>query len=131
MKFAKYSKFILLLPVLCIFSFFGCGNANKGYVTISPKEAKELMEKEKNFLIVDVREPDEFKEGHVPNAILLPLGTIEQKANTVLKDKGQLLLVYCRSGRRSKAAAETLVKLGYTQVKEFGGIIDWPYEIAK
>ena len=79
----------------------------------------------------DTREQDEFDKGHIPGAILIPYTEIENKAEAMLTDKDKLILVYCRSGRRSKIAAESLVKLGYTNVKEFGGIIDWSYEIEK
>ena len=76
-----------------------------------------------------VREQDEYDEGHIPGAIVIAHKEIAEKAEDVLTDKDQLILVYCRSGRRSKIAAEALVELGYTNIKEFGGIIDWPYEV--
>lgn len=85
--------------------------------------------KEKIFL--DVREQDEYNEGHISNAILIPYTEIDDKAEEMLPDKDKLILVYCRSGRRSKIVAESLVNIGFTNVKEFGGIIDWPYEIEK
>jgi len=78
-----------------------------------------------------VREQDEYDSGHIPGAILIPYTEIENKAEEMIPDKDELILVYCRSGRRSKIAAESLIKLGYTNVKEFGGIIDWPYEVEK
>ena len=83
------------------------------------------------YIIIDAREQDEYDEGHIPGAILIPYGEIADRAEKELPDKDQLILVYCRSGRRSKIAAEELVKLSYTNVKEFGGIIDWEYEIVK
>ena len=101
------------------------------YEMITAEDAKKIMDTEKNYIILDVREQDEFAEGHIKGAILLPYTEIETKAKAVLPDKDKLILVYCRSGRRSKIAAESLVSLGYTNVKEFGGIIDWPYEVAK
>ena len=88
-----------------------------------------MWENESNYIILDVRTPEEYNEGHIPNAILIPDYEIKEKAESVLLDKNQLILVYCRSGRRSKNAANNLVSLGYTNIKEFGGIIDWPYEI--
>lgn len=100
------------------------------YVNITAEEAKEIMDTQEGYVILDVREQDEFDEKHIPGAVLLPLGDVAEKAPAVLTDKDQLILVYCRSGRRSKLAAEELVKLGYTNIKEFGGIIDWPYEVA-
>lgn len=99
------------------------------YVNITPEEAKKIMDSEEEYVILDVRTQDEYNEKHIPGAVLLPNTEIEAKAEDLLPDKAQLLLVYCRSGRRSKQAAEALVKLGYTNVKEFGGIIDWPYEV--
>ena len=98
------------------------------YVNITAEEAKQIMDKEEGFIILDVRTQEEYDQGHIPGAILIPDYEIEEKAEQVLRDKDQLLLVYCRSGRRSKLAAEALVALGYTNIKEFGGIIDWPYE---
>ena len=101
------------------------------YEQISMDEAKKIMESEEDYIILDVREQEEFDAGHIPGAILIPYTEIEAKAEKVLTDKGELILVYCRSGRRSKIASENLAKLGYTNVKEFGGIIDWTGEIEK
>jgi len=101
------------------------------YEQITPEEAKRIMDSGEEHIILDTREQDEFDEGHIPNAILIPYTEIENKAEEMLPDKDKLILLYCRSGRRSKIAAESLAKLGYTNVKEFGGIIDWPYEIEK
>lgn len=101
------------------------------YEQITAEEAKKIMNSGEEHIILDTREQDEFDEGHIPGAILIPYTEIENKAEEMLPDKDKLILVYCRSGRRSKIAAESLAKLGYTNVKEFGGIIDWPYEIEK
>lgn len=101
------------------------------YEQITPEEAKKIMDSGEEHIILDTREQDEFDEGHIPGAILIPYTEIENKAEEMLPDKDKLILVYCRSGRRSKIAAESLSKLGYTNVKEFGGIIDWPYEVEK
>ena len=101
------------------------------YEQITPEEAKKIMDSVKGHIILDTREQDEFDEGHIPNAILIPYTEIENKAEEKLPDKDNLILVYCRSGRRSKIASESLAKLGYTNVKEFGGIIDWHYEVEK
>ena len=98
---------------------------------ITPAEAKEIMDNEQGYIILDVRTEEEFAEGHIEGAILLPDSEVKEKADSVLGAKDQLILVYCRSGRRSKNAASQLVNLGYTNVKEFGGIIDWPYGITK
>ena len=99
------------------------------YMNITAQEAKEIMDTQEGYIILDVREQDEFDQGHIPGAILIPYTQIEMKADVMLQDLDQLILVYCRSGRRSKIAAEALVELGYTNIKEFGGILDWPYEI--
>ena len=101
------------------------------YMNITAQEAKEIMDREEGYVILDTRAQEEYDEGHIPGAILIPHDEILQKAESLLTDKDQLILVYCRSGRRSKLAAEDLQKLGYTNIKEFGGIIDWPYETVK
>lgn len=102
-----------------------------GYEQISGAEAKALMDTEAGYVIIDARTEEEFAEGHIPGAVLIPEYQISEKAEDMLPDKDTLILVYCRSGRRSKLAAEELVKLGYTSVKEFGGIIYWEYETEK
>ena len=98
---------------------------------ITVQEAKQIMDTQPSAVILDVREQEEFDAGHIPSAILLPHGNIVAEAEQVLPDKNQRILVYCRSGRRSKIAAQALAELGYTDVLEFGGILDWPYEITK
>ena len=98
------------------------------YVNITAEEAKEIMDSQEGYIILDVRTQEEYNQGHIPGAILIPDTEIKDRAEQELKDKDQLLLVYCRSGRRSKLASEALAELGYTNIKEFGGIIDWPYE---
>ncbi len=125
-------KWILLL--LAVMLLAACGQEKENdreavYMNITAQEAKEIMDSQEGYVILDVRTQEEFDQGHIPGAILIPDYEIEEKAENVLKDKDQLILVYCRSGRRSKLAAEALVKLGYTHIKEFGGIIDWPYEV--
>ena len=99
------------------------------YQQITPGEAKRIMDSGDEHIILDTREQDEFDAGHIPGAILIPYTEIENKAEEILPDKEAQILVYCRSGRRSKIASESLAQLGYTNVKEFGGIIDWPYEV--
>jgi len=101
------------------------------YEQITPEEAKKIMDSGEEHIILDTREQDEFDEGHIPGAILIPYTEIEERSEEMLPDKDAQILVYCRSGRRSKIASEGLAKLGYTNVKEFGGIIDWPYEVVK
>ena len=128
----------IILIILCTL-LVACGNdtdnTNKGesamYEQITAEEAKAIMDSGDDFIILDVREQDEFDAGHIPGAIHLPYTKIEKKAEEMLPDKDKQILVYCRSGRRSKIAAEALARLGYTNIKEFGGIIDWPYEVEK
>ena len=125
-------KFIFLL--LAVMMLAACGQDKENdqgavYVNITAEEAKQIMDSEEGYIILDVREQDEYDAGHIPGAILIPYTQIEAKAEEVLTEKDQLILVYCRSGRRSKIAAEALAELGYTNIKEFGGIIDWPYEV--
>ena len=123
---------ISLAALLCLISFAGCVQEEKDmentYQQISAQEAKTIMDTEKDYIIIDARTEEEFAAGHIANAILIPEYEIAERAEAELPNKDALILVYCRSGRRSKIASEELVKLGYTNVKEFGGIIDWPYE---
>ena len=123
---------IALLTFALPFGCVGCSDGGSAtYEQISGAEAKALMDSESGYIIIDARTQEEYDQGHIPGAILIPEYDIADRAEKELPDKNQLILVYCRSGRRSKIAAEELVKLGYTNVKEFGGIIDWEYEIVK
>ena len=123
---------ICLAVLLCLTGFAGCVQEEKNmentYQQITAQEAQTIMDTEKDYIIIDARTEEEFAAGHIANAILIPEYEIAARAEAELPDKEALILVYCRSGRRSKIASEELVKLGYTNVKEFGGIIDWPYE---
>ena len=100
------------------------------YKKITSDEAKKMMESEKT-IVVDVRTLEEYNEGHIPNAVSIPLETIENEAEAKLKNKDDLILVYCRSGRRSREAALKLIEKGYTNVIDFGGIKDWNGEVVK
>ena len=101
------------------------------YQQITQEAAKEMMDT-REVLILDVREQHEYDSGHIPGAVLLPVGTItEDTATAVIDDLDTVVLVYCRSGNRSKTASQALVDLGYTNIYEFGGINTWPYEIEK
>ena len=124
---------IMLLISLSLFGLTACQNGgnNATYEQITPQQAKEIMDTEQDYIIIDARTQEEFAEGHIEDEILIPEYEIKDRAEKELPDKDALILVYCRSGRRSKIASEELVNLGYTNVKEFGGIIDWPYEIVK
>ena len=101
------------------------------YRQITMDEAVIMMEQEQGYIILDVRRPDEFAAGHIPNAINVPNESIGTDEIAELPNKNQLIMVYCRSGRRSKEASEKLVKLGYTNIVEFGGILDWKGDIEK
>ena len=122
-----------------MFALTGCGNRNtnntenndsakNSYVQISMDEAIKMMEEESDYIILDVRRPDEFAEKHIPGAINVPNENIGTDEISELPNKDQLILVYCRSGNRSKQASEKLAKLGYTNIHEFGGINSWPGE---
>ena len=142
----------IISAIFCIF-LTACGNdssigiiggadgptaiivAEKGeksmYEQITPQEAKRIMDSGEEHIILDTREQNEYDAGHIPNAVLIPYTEIENKAEEMLPDKDVQILVYCRSGRRSKIASEALSKLGYTNIKEFGGIVDWEGELEK
>ena len=120
-----------IIPFL--FAFFlltGCGGtaADDAYQQITQEEAKEMMDTQE-VIILDVREQDEYDSGHIPGAVLLPVDSIDETtAAEVIPEKDSAVLVYCRSGNRSKTASSTLAELGYTNIYEFGGINTWPYE---
>ena len=137
----KFKGLIILLSViLSLFGLTACDSGTENldseagktttYEQISAEEAKTIMDSEKDYVIIDARTEEEFADGHIEGAILIPEYEIAERAENELPDKDKLILVYCRSGRRSKIASDELVKLGYTNVKEFGGIIDWPYEVT-
>ena len=103
-------------------------NTGASYTQITQDEAKEMMKKDDGHIIVDVRRQDEYDAGHIPGAIMIPNESITDEQPKELPDLNQIILVYCRSGRRSKEAAQKLADIGYTNVYEFGGIIDWTGE---
>lgn len=110
----------------------GCSGGNEqssaSYTQITQEEARVMMDKNDGHIIVDVRRQDEYDTGHIPDAVLIPNESIADKQPEELPDLDQIILVYCRSGRRSKEAAQKLADMGYTNVYEFGGIIDWTGE---
>lgn len=121
-----------MIPLLLFLLLLtGCGGntaSESAYRQISQEEAKEMMDNQE-VIILDVREQDEYDGGHIPGAVLLPVGTIDETtAAGVIPDKDATVLVYCRSGNRSKTASSALADLGYTNIYEFGGINTWPYE---
>ena len=138
MKFLIFVVFCMLLLVAC--------NSPEGYPEvyeeyereemirsrrITASQARGLMEKYPNAIILDVRNDQEFYTGHIPGAILLPEFEIGERYQDILKDKYQLILVYCRSGVRSRNATNLLLSLGFVNVYDFGGIIHWPYDVTR
>lgn len=130
-KFFIYGVAAIMLLSLSIL-LCGCSKNSEGnsYMQISVNDAIEMMETEKDYIILDVRTIAEYKEGHIPGAICVPNEIISESTIKELPDKEQLIFVYCRSGNRSKQAAAKLAKQGYTKIYEFGGIIDWTGEIV-
>lgn len=124
-------RIFYLLAVMLLLS--GCGGTitvESTYQQITQEEAKDMMDSRDNIIILDVREQSEFDAGHIPGAVLLPVGSItKSSAAAVVADLDSVVLVYCRSGNRSKTASKALAGLGYTNIYEFGGINTWPYEV--
>lgn len=119
---------LLLFPLLLLLGGCSGNTADSSYQQITQEEAKEMMDTQ-NVVILDVREQNEYDGGHIPGAVLLPVGSIDEAAAAeVIPDKDSTVLVYCRSGNRSKTASSKLAELGYTNIYEFGGINTWPYE---
>lgn len=120
------------LLLVSILGFSACSSGTSSttseYHKISADDAKEMLDENPNAILLDVREQTEYDEKHIKGAQLMPLGEIEDRAETELLDKNAIILVHCRSGKRSKKAADKLIELGYTKIYDFGGIIDYPYE---
>ena len=116
---------------VALVSFTSAQGVKVGYEEISPEDAKKIMAEDSKAIIVDVRNKDEYDEGHIAKAILLPLPDVKDDAARVLPNKDATILVYCKSGNRSKAASEILAGLGYQHVYEFGGVSTWPYGLVK
>ena len=123
-------KFAMMLLSLLMLTGCAAGPKTAGYQKIDQQKAQSLMETETDYLILDVRTPEEFASGHIPNAINIPVETIGTSPIPQLPQKDQLILVYCRSGNRSKTASQRLADQGYTNIAEFGGINTWPGEIV-
>ncbi len=134
-------KYVAITIILALLLLGGCSSNKEqiadgdgmvnSYHQISQDEAKSMMESDDSLVIVDVRRQDEYDEGHIPGAICIPNESIEDERPAELPDLNQVILVYCRSGRRSKEASQKLFDMGYTNVYEFGGIIDWTGEVVK
>lgn len=127
-------KLTVVILAAALILLAACGQTTEkeqetAYMNITAEEAKALMDSEEGYVILDVRTQAEYDEGHIPGAVVIPNTEIESRAEEELPDKDQLILVYCRSGRRSKNAAGILAELGYTNIREFGGILDWPYAV--
>ena len=118
-----------ILTVLLGLSLFRC-SSKANYHQIDGQSALDMMNNETDYIIIDVRTESEYQQGHIKNAINIPNESIDESVSEILTDKDQLLLVYCRSGNRSKQASEKLAKLGYSNIYEFGGISDFPGEIV-
>ena len=119
-------SFALLLALVLLLT--ACAQA-ASYEQITQEEAKQIMDNTNGYILLDTRTREEYDQSHIPGALLIPHTEIAQRAEEALPDKDQVILVYCRSGNRSKQASAALAELGYTNVKEFGGIITWPYEV--
>ena len=118
--------YALLLALVLLLT--ACAQA-ASYEQITQEEAKQIMDTTNGYILLDTRTQEEYDQSHIPGALLIPHTEIAQRAEEALPDKDQVILVYCRSGNRSKQASEVLAELGYTHVKEFGGIHTWPYEV--
>jgi len=126
-----YMKRVIMILLAALLCLTGCtAEENMSWHQISQEEAKTMMLRDDGHVIVDVRRQDEYDSGHIPGAILIPNESIGTEPPELLPDRDQIVLVYCRSGRRSKEAAQKLANMGYTNIYEFGGIIDWTGEIT-
>ncbi|MDF2540668.1 MAG: Rhodanese domain protein [Herbinix sp.] len=138
----KKITYLYIIAILFVSLVTGCSSGNNKteeptdensssvYEKITAEEAKEIIDSDKDFIILDVRTEEEYNSGHIEGAILIPDTQILDKAEELLQDKDLTLLIYCRSGRRSALSAENLKDLGYTNIYDFGGITDWPYDIV-
>ena len=132
--------YVILIIAIIVIGVIMCTNRNTdnnvnegnfGVKHVTMDEIVEIMEENEGYIILDVRTIEEYNEGHIPNAICIPNETIDENVVNILPDKNQLILIYCRSGNRSKQATDKLENLGYTNLIEFGGIMDWKGEIVK
>ncbi len=129
----SFNKVIFVM--LAAFGFSACSSktseSGSEYRKISAQEAKQMIDSDKSIIILDVRTKEEFRQGYIKNALMITDSELKEKAPSALPDKNAKILVYCRSGRRSKTSAKLLISMGYKNVYDFGGIIDWPYETVK
>lgn len=134
----RIEKLMAVVLAMTMFTITGCGAANQnagsetaGYTQITQAEAADMMARDDGHVIVDVRRQDEYDAGHIPGAILIPNESIGCDSPEALPDYNQIILIYCRTGNRSKQAAEKLAAMGYTNIYEFGGIVDWTGDVVK
>lgn len=133
-KMIKRRLLSVIAALVFLLALSGCGAAEKEgsvYMNINAEKAKEMMDGLEKFVLLDARSEEEFSEGHIPGAIVIPHEEVSERAEAEIPEKDVPVFVYCRSGNRSKTASKALVDLGYSEVYEFGGIIDWPYEIEQ
>ena len=136
-KMIKRRILSVIAALVFLIAISGCASAEAvdgkedDYMKINAEKAKELMEEMEEFVLLDVRSEEEYSEGHIPGAVVIPHSEIYDRAEAELPEKDAPVFVYCRSGNRSKVASKALVDLGYSNVYEFGGIGDWPYEIER
>jgi phage shock protein E len=142
-NFKKINMFFLIVVVFLIGVLSGCSNKSsedsKGnsadkkvsFTSITPQEAKKRLDNEKGIILLDVRTKEEYESGHIKDSMLIPVDVLEKESESKLKDKNATIFVYCRSGNRSVTAANILVKQGYKNVYNLGGINSWPYEVVK
>lgn len=126
----------ILIVLLCLLILAGCTQkknkmSKSNYTSITAQEAKAIFDGGKDYILLDVRTQGEYREGHIKGALLIPDDEISSRAKTELPNQDALIIVYCRSGRRSSGAAQALVNMGYTNIRDLGGILSWPYEIVK
>lgn len=123
----KIKKWMLGLCGISLLSFTACANTIS-YTNISPKDALDVIKGDNKAVLIDVRTPEEFQVIRIPGSVLIPDYEIKDKIAEVVPDKDTTVIIYCRSGNRSRSAAKALIKMGYTKVFDLGGIIDWPYD---
>ena len=120
-------KVLAIIIITLVVFLVSCGSAS--YEVISASEAKIMLDNDQSIKLIDVREKSEYDDGHIEGAILLPLGLIQENAESILTNKSAPYILYCRSGNRSNQASQIFIDLGYKNIYDMGGIIDWPYEI--
>lgn len=126
------NKWIIgILVVIIGFVFYSNIRKEVGYQKMKPAEVKTVLEKDESAVLLDVRTMEEYREKHIEGSTLIPLDILEKEVVKIIPDKNQKVIVYCRSGNRSKTAANILLRMGYRQVYDLGGINSWPYDIIQ